>query len=364
MTSASSPPRPLPSISLGIFGGWLLFALMVIAISWAGTLLRGQPTTFGATLIWNLGWLLWAGGTFVVVRLARRFPFDRRHLGRGLVLHAGYGIALGVGLLLIEFLFAHALKTLWAGAPRPNPLLGFIVYKFHVYFLIYWMILGATRAYDLHAQFRASALLAAQLETRLAEAQLLALKTQLQPHFLFNTHHAIVSLMLRGDNATAIRMLTQLSDLLRLTLRQRERQLTSLRDEIATLELYLGIQRERYGDRLKTELAIAPDTLDAEVPWLFLQPLVENALKHGIDTLPDGGTLRVAIQRTGELLTVSVRDNGPGFPAGFALDQNDEGIGLGNTQARLRRLYGDAGTLAFAGAEVRLTFPFRRFSPS
>lgn len=332
---------------------------MVIAISWAGTLVRGQATAFSATLLWNMGWLLWAGGTIVVVWLARRYPIARASLARDLALHAIFGVALGLGLLVFEFFFANALRALWAGAPRPNAFLGFIVYKFHVYFLIYWMILGATRAYDFYAKFRESELLAAQLSTRLAEAQLLALKSQLQPHFLFNTHHAIVSLMVRQENAAAIRMLTQLSDLLRLTLQLPERQLTSVREELDVLELYLGIQRERYGERLAVELEVEPSAMGAEIPWLLLQPLVENALKHGIDTLADGGRLHVGIRPVGDNLVVIVRDNGPGFPTGFKLDERSAGIGLKNTVARLQRLYGDRCALVFAGSEVRVTLPFR-----
>jgi two-component system LytT family sensor kinase len=357
VTPVSPAPRRL--LQLGIFGGWLLFTLMVIAISWAGAVLRGQNTTLGATLLWNLGWLLWAGGTFLVAYLTRRFPIARENLVRGIATHVALGIGVGVALLLFEFLFAQGLKAIWVGAPRPTAFLGFIVYKFHVYFLIYWMILGATRAYDFYAKYRASELLAAQLETRLAEAQLLALKNQLHPHFLFNTHHAIISLMVRQDSAGAIRMLTQLSDLLRLTLRRPEQQVTALRDELEALQLYLGIQRERYGDRLQVKLDFDPAVLDAEIPWLLLQPLVENALKHGIDTLAGGGELHLQIGRDGENVVALIRDNGPGFPAGFELARNSSGIGLRNTQSRLNRLYGERFTLAFADSEVRVTWPFR-----
>ena len=362
MLPALPAPRRLPLVPLGVFGGWLLFTLMVIAISWTGSLLRGQSTTLGSTILWNMGWLLWAGGTFIVARLARRFPVQRPQLARAIAIHVGLGISLGIALLSFEFLFAHALQKIWTGAPRPNAFLGFIVYKFHVYFLIYWMILGATRAYDYYAKFRESELLAAQLETRLAEAQLLALKAQLQPHFLFNTHHAIISLMVRQDNVTAIKMLTRLSDLLRLTLRQPERQVTSLRDELEALDLYLGIQRERYGDRLAIEIRVEPAALDAEVPWLLLQPLVENALKHGIDTLAAGGRLRVQVQREGERLTLRVRDNGPGFPPDFDLAKISDGIGLKNTRDRLVRLYGHRFALECVASEITVTLPFRPLS--
>src|SRR5688572_23585625 len=125
--------------------------------------------------------------------------------------------------------------------------------------------------------------------------------------------------MLRQETPTAIRMPTRLSDLHRVTLQQPDRQLTSLREEINTLHLYLDIQQERYGERLSALFDIDPAALDAEVPWLLLQPLVENSLKHGIDTLTARGEVHLQIRREGQTLTIRLRDNGPGFPAGFVV---------------------------------------------
>lgn len=360
-------PRPaVPSslnLPLAIAGGWLLFSAMVIAISWAGQVLRGMPFDLAGLLIWNLGWVYWIGGTFVVAGLARRLPLERGRLPAGIALHAGLGILTGVALLALEFATNLAIKALWPGAPRSNAFIGLIAYKFHVYFLIYWMIVGATRAFDAYTRLRESQRLAAELETQLARAQFQALQAQLQPHFLFNTHHAIVSLMLKHDNAAAIRMLTRLSDLLRLTLRGATQQVTSLQEELAALDLYLGIQRERFRDRLETQLEIAPEALPAEVPWLLLQPLVENALHHGIEPRAEGGKLRVTARVHAGELQLTVSDDGPGFPAGFDLE-NARGIGLRNTRARLARLYGAAQRFELArapegGAEIRLTLPHR-----
>src|SRR5687768_3278592 len=120
-------------IRIGVVGAWLVFTLMVIAISWTGSVIRGRPSGIGALLLWNAGWMLWAAGTFVVIRLARRFPLERPHLARGLTTHVGFGIAVSVGLLCLEFLLNQALEKLWPAAPRANALLGYIVYKFHVY---------------------------------------------------------------------------------------------------------------------------------------------------------------------------------------------------------------------------------------
>jgi two-component system LytT family sensor kinase len=354
-------------LRVGVLSGWVLFTLMVIAISWTGSILRGRPSGLGGLLLWNIGWLFWAGGTFVVVRLSRRHPLERNHLLRGITRHVGFGIAVSVVLLLLEFFFNHGLELLWPDAPRANAFLGYIVYKFHVYFLIYWMILGATRAYDYRTQFRATELRASQLETRLAEAQLLALKAQLQPHFLFNTHHAIISLMLKQETTSAIRMLTRLSDLLRLTLRKTNDQFAALRDELDALELYLGIQRERYGARLIIQFEVEPAALTAEVPWLLLQPIVENALQHGIDALPAGGTLRLEVHTSGTGLCLNVFNDGPPLASNFN-SPDHHGIGLRNTRARLARLYGDDHRFEIAnapsgGVVVHIRIPLRAFVP-
>ena len=354
-------------VRIGVFGAWLVFTLMVIAISWTGSVIRGRPTGIGALLLWNVGWLLWAAGTFVVIRLTRRFPIERPHLARGLITHVTFGITISTALLCVEFLLNHAIENLWPAAPRANAFLGYIVYKFHVYFLIYWMILGATRALDFQAKYRETELLASQLEARLAQAQLLALKTQLHPHFLFNTHHAIISLMLKADTASAIKMLTRLSDLLRITLQKSHEQLSALRDELDALELYLGIQRERYRDRLRVEIEVDPAALTAEVPWLLLQPLVENALKHGIEPLTAGGVVRIHVRAHSGRLTLSVSDNGPGLDENFNPAQST-GIGLRNTRERLARLYGEKQQFEIRntppqGTEVRITIPLRAFEP-
>lgn len=368
VTAQPQVSRPETALRLGVLAGWLLFSLMVIAITWGGNVVRGRPFDVGSTVLWNLGWLLWAGATFGVAACARRFPLERRALGRGLALHAALAAAVSAGLLFVEFFLAHGLRAVWPGAPQPNALLGFFVYKFHIYFLIYWMILGATRAYDFYAKYRQSELLTSQLEAQLAQAQLLALKTQLHPHFLFNTHHAIVSLMLKQDNAAAIKMLTRLSDLLRITLKNTDRQVSSLREELAALDLYLGIQRERYRERLEVRQEIEPAALDAEVPWLLLQPLVENALQHGLDGRETGGVLRIVARTRDGQLDLSVSDNGPGFVPGFVVE-NAAGIGLRNTTARLARLFPGAHALGLGaapggGAEVRVTLPLRVGAPA
>lgn len=368
VASPTMPPAQLASPSLrvirfGVIAGWLLFTLMVIGISWGGSLVRGRPAEIGGLLLWNVGWLLWAGGTFAVAALARRFPVQRPRLAARLALHAAFGLLVAVATLALEFGLNLAVQSLWSAGPRATAFVGFLVYKLHVYFLIYWLVLGATRAWDYHTKYLQAEQHASELEARLVQAQLDALKGQLQPHFLFNTHHAIISLMLKQDNAAAVAMLTRLSDLLRVTLKN-TRQVCSLQEEIETAELYLGIQRERYQDRLQVRVELDPAALGAEVPFLLLQPVLENAFKHGVDCLSSDAVVSLRARRQGDALEVCVTDNGPGFPPGFDRAATT-GVGLRNTASRLQQLYGSAASIQGrnqgdgGGAEVRILIPYR-----
>lgn len=200
---------------------------------------------------------------------------------------------------------------------------------------------------------------AADRERELLAAQLRALRSQLQPHFLFNTLQAIAATARRDADAT-VRMTALLGDLLRQTLRERGEDLVTLAEERALLQPYLDLQRIRFGDRLTIETQFADDVLDAAVPDLLLQPLVENALCHGIEKLPGAGTVVVRARRDGDRLELQVADDGAG--CGSAAD---DGVGLGGTRARLAALYGDRAELAMApggvrGTVVTLRLPFHR----
>lgn len=200
--------------------------------------------------------------------------------------------------------------------------------------------------------------LAGERQRALLSAQLRALRAQLQPHFLFNTLHAI-GVTAKQDGATAARMTTLLGDLLRQTLRERDGELVSLAEERELLQPYLQLQQLRFGDRLRVELDLPDDVLAAAVPDLILQPLVENALRHGIEQLPGAGHVVVRARRVADALELQVADDGVG-PATAARD----GIGLGGTRARLQAIYGDAADVQLAPGGVRgtvatLRVPFR-----
>jgi sensor histidine kinase YesM len=185
---------------------------------------------------------------------------------------------------------------------------------------------------------------AAQLEAQLGRAKLTSLQAQLHPHFLFNTLNAITSMMYE-DPAAADRMMTRLSDLLRLTLAESAGLDAPIREEVEWLEHYLAIMRVRYGERLRVRIDVDPTVADVPVPRLILQPLVENAIRHGIAARPGPGTIEIVAVRHGECMRIEVRDDGPGVrDPGEA--QRNGGIGLVNTRERLRHAYGD--THAFA----------------
>jgi two-component system LytT family sensor kinase len=200
-----------------------------------------------------------------------------------------------------------------------------------------------------------------QLEAQLAKANLQALKSRLQPHFLFNTMHSISALMLTDVHA-ADKMMTRLSDLLRMNLENDREQITHLSRELELVNGYLEIEKIRFGDRLNVVLDIADDTLDAQVPHLLLQPLVENAVRHGIAQLATKGEVRLVSRHEGDTLQLAVMDNGPGFES-FDTSYSKSGLGLRATQERLQTLYGEnqylnVRTLAGGGVEVSVRIPF------
>jgi len=224
----------------------------------------------------------------------------------------------------------------------------------------YFSLVGLGHAIAYWREAEERALNAERLQTRLAEAQLQALQRQLQPHFLFNTLHTISSLM-RSDVEAADVMIDRLSDLLRMSLRSNAQEV-SLKQEIEILQSYLAIEETRFRDRLSVAIDVDPAVLDARVPHLLLQPLVENAVRHGIAPRARPGRVGIRAVRSGGQLHIEVRDSGDGLPPDRLIAMND-GVGLGNTRARLAHLYGAAQSFSFAnlaggGFQVTVSIPF------
>jgi LytS/YehU family sensor histidine kinase len=242
-----------------------------------------------------------------------------------------------------------------------------MVIGFHQAVLTYWLVLGIQYALRYYSRFREREkealrlqLHAAGLQTQLARAQLSALKNQLQPHFLFNTLNAIVVLVRQQRGRQAEEMLGHLGDLLRCVLEDVDAQEVPLRRELEYLQLYLSIEKVRFQDRLTVKITTEPELLMAAVPHLVLQPIVENAIRHGIGRSSTAGQIRISARRIESALEIQVEDDGPGLPANFF---EGRGIGLTNTRSRLMQLYGDAPRLtiengARGGVIVTMLVPY------
>jgi two-component system, LytTR family, sensor kinase len=327
-----------------------------------------KPTSLWLLIGLNMGyWYTWALLAPIVLWLSRRFPFERGTWPRSVPVHiVGVFVITVAHLAMSEGVRLTLARLFWDG-----PMPGYSWWKqvarayyqsFDWEMMTYWAIVIAHHAVSYYRQAQERTLKASRLETQLAEAQLQALQRQLHPHFLFNTLNAISALMHR-DVEAADQMLARLSDLLRIALDQRGAQEVTLKDELEFLQKYLEIEQARFGDRLTVAFSIEPQTLDAQVPNLILQPLVENSVRHAVAVRIEPGHIEVRARRLDDVLELSVRDNGPGMPPG-RLAVPGTGVGLANTRSRLERLYGAAQRLTFGeplggGLAVTVSIPFR-----
>jgi two-component system, LytTR family, sensor kinase len=296
-------------------------------------------------------WLVWIPVTPAIVRWAAS-PGGLR--GRRIAAHVALALAMTLVFGLAAGLTMHVTRRAWESDSLGDWLWMGVVDWLPLQPLVYAGVLATGIALDAARRRRDAELGRAQLETQLAHAQLAALRAQLQPHFLFNTLNAAVALARAGDTDATARILVLLGELLRQLLRSDAPQEIPLREELALLETYLEIQRVRFGDRLHVGWEIDDDVREALVPQLVLQPLVENALQHGISRRTRAGRLDITAARRGDLLRLTVCDDGPGVADGFSL-ADAEGVGLRNTRERLRRLYGERGELDLATAGARTT---------
>src|SRR5882672_7930082 len=307
------------------FGFWTLLGLSFASQFYISSAKAGLEVSWRQAVNYALGdWYVFALLSVPVIHLARRFRFEGRAWTRSLPTHLIASV-----LFSLAYMVLRALVGQWqshaAFADVFKPLL---VKTWHFNLLIYWVIVADSHAFDYYRRYRERELRALELEKRLAQAKLQALQMQLNPHFLFNTLHAISSLMHR-DVEVADRMITRLSDLLRYALESTDAQEVPLRQELDFLRRYLEIEQTRFGDRLAVRLEIAPETLDALVPNLLLQPLVENAIRHGIEPRAKPGRIELRARCENGQLKLEVRDNGVGLSPDRKLE---EGVGLSNTR--------------------------------
>jgi two-component system, LytTR family, sensor kinase len=296
-------------------------------------------------------WLYLAAVAPLVVRIARRYPLARDTWKRAIRPHILANLLIAAGYAWIVTLAAYGLDEPYF---VQNPLVqcfGKVLAKsVHIELFTYWLIVVLVHAFDYHRKAREGVLTAARLETALAHAQLDALKMQLHPHFLFNTLHAISMLVRKHETQGALRMLSGVGDLLRLALENTGSQLVSLKQELDFLGRYLAIEQVRFHDRLDVRMDIAPDVLMAQVPNLLLQPIVENAIRHGIAPRAAAGRIEVRARRRRGALAIDIRDDGVGLPADFDLEACN-GVGLRNVRARLQQLYPGTHRVAVAAGD-------------
>lgn len=308
---------------------------------------------------------LWWGATFwlpyfllvpAAVFLVDRYPPHSERI-RSFVIHGVAGLAfayLHVLLVAIGPLYAQPTLT-YAGR-----FFNHLRFEFALDYSLYCCIVAAAYVFQRYSAHQEREVRTSQLETNLAQAHLRAIEAQLGPHFFFNTLQAISALALAGERDSVVEMLGRLSRLIRASFDKHRPQRQALSAEMEFLESYLSIHQLSFGERLTVRYDVAPDTLDACVPSMLLQPLVENAVIHGVSTKPGAVTIRIQTRRRGDELELEVADSGGGFHPD---SPRPTGIGLSTTEGRLQLLYGDAHTIVYGrssegGADVRVTIPF------
>jgi signal transduction histidine kinase len=347
-----------------VFLAATLLGLFSSLIAWQFTISQGRQVTFWRTLVIlnTTYWYLWALFTPAIVWLSQHFRFERQGLWRAVLVHLPSVILFSLSHIAamtgVQWWFA---RTQGKSFPWWTEMQRAAVLNFDWEMMTYWTIVGLSHAVLYYRESRDRALRTSQLETRLVEAQLKTLQQQLHPHFLFNTLHAISALMHR-DVEAADRTLMRLSDLLRLTLENIGQQEIALQAELDFLAKYLQIEQTRFADRLIVRFDVQPETLDTLVPNLILQPLVENAIKHGVARKTGPGHIDISARRDGDKLLMEVRDDGVGLSED-ALTALQKGIGVSTTRARLQHLFGADYRFEFhrqpAGLAVIVAVPWR-----
>ena len=342
---------------VGWFAGFIVWTALACLLS-AETAIwlrfRGEPVDWTTLLAFRVAdW--YTCGVFIplFVIATRRWPLDRRRLATRLPLHAG----LTLGASVAKIALFRPIKG-FLGRPDDIPLVQAVARGIISEAIAFGAVVAALHAIEFYRRYRERETLAFQLQARLSDAQLRALRTQLNPHFLFNTLNAVTTLLHRDpDRADA--MLTRLGELLRITLRSDPAHEIPLQEEMAVLDRYVSIMRMRFSDRVTVRCVVDPRAAGSLVPSFILQPLVENAFEHGMAKLKRAGEVSIEARTADTSLVLTVRDDGPGPLAG-----EHAGVGLTNTRDRLAALYGTGGSLEMrapsgGGTIVEVRLPFR-----
>ncbi len=338
-----SGPRPWLRYS-GVLLLWTLVGLAFASQFYLSSSLIGRSVTWGEAISYSLAdWYVWAVLSVPILILARRFPPDEVRPLRVGAIHLSAALVISLLYVVLRALVGQVHGWMIDEPVTFTEVFRSLLVKTYPFnLLVYGVVFSASHALDYYRKYHERRVHTLELEKHLAEARLQSLLRQLKPHFLFNTLNGIASLM-HSDVDAADRMLVRLSELLRLTMNRSGQPLTRLADEVAFVQKYLDIERIRFRDRFEVAIEMDAAVREWPVPSLVLQPLVENAIKHGLEPRTAGGRLTVTARPVGEHLEIRVEDNGVGLPTDGAMR---EGIGVGNTRARLQELYGDAHTFA------------------
>lgn len=353
---------------------WTLIELFAFVQDIGFQLFWDRPIDWQDSWMWGLRVLLSAALTPFILWIGARWPIERPMWLRRLAMHTGVAICFALVRLGLELGILYPLSKYGYIASQAwlenlnEAVVNVLIYGFHSAFVRYWVFLSFQAAFRYYEKFREREreaarleLHASQLKAQVAHAQLGALKMQLQPHFLFNTLNAIVVLVRQRRGQQAEETLTRFSDLLRVVLDDMDAQEVPLHRELNYLRLYLSIEQTRFSDRLQVSVVADPDVLDAAVPHMGLQPIVENAVRHGIARSAAGGAIRVEASRLEDSVRIVVRNDGPSMPSSDA--RAGHGIGLANLRARLQQLYGERAALSLesgesGGATVTVMLPY------
>ena len=310
-----------------------------------------------------VAWLPWACATPLVLRLGRQHPLSQWTYISTWAIHIGACLTIGLVYAAWRALLEVLLNP-WAN-PIPMPFEAAWLKEFEngllAHFILYGTVLAVGSMLDSRERLAQQQTEAARLNEQLSKAQLRALRHQIEPHFLFNTLNAIAGLVRENRNDDAVSMIAGLSDFLRRILKDSHRQEVPLAEEMDFLQRYLDVQKVRFADRLHLCVDVPQELLAAQVPNLILQPMVENAVKHGIAKRAQGGTIRIRASRLNTMLTLSIFNDGPSLTTDW--ETTGSGIGISNVRTRLQSLYGDSFDLRLQnqdnGVEVSVSVPFR-----
>ncbi|MEO0571881.1 MAG: histidine kinase [Bacteroidota bacterium] len=346
-------------IYLGLIGVWTLVALFTSTQLYLKSL-DTDPSWIKLFLVQLLVWQVWGLLTPLIFFLGKRFRIDRQTYFRGLLVH----IPIALAMVVLYLLFYSLIWNLIEGDVSNSNLLFayfklFFLNLFHWHFFIYMAIVGVGHAMTYYGELRARELEAVKLEKELLFSQLNTLKAQLEPHFLFNTLNNVISSIKQDKSETAIQMLIKLSEFLRVTLVETRQEEIPLQMEIDFVQKYLEIEQYR-NKNMSILLALEENTKKALIPSFILQPLVENAIKHGISKLEHAQKLEIGAETSKNKLRIWVYNEGPSLKKGF---REKYGIGLRNTIKRLEKLYKEKASIHLLsvndGVMVELFLPYK-----